>query len=205
MTTFYRSLSDTLASPAVFPDRCVGCGRPKEAESRLLLKRLVTRGRQGKQQTVTWESAIPHCQRCARTTQTVFLAGCVPFVVGLLGVGLLVMALVTAGALRLGLDEVGQPNNANALIVGAFAGLLAGVAGGFVAELAARLVLLPFLGPALLRAPLLTAQLLSDSDYVAGLSGKLSPDGSRVTLAFTQPEIAREFGTLNAGVWTRPA
>lgn len=202
MTTFHRPLPPANdSSSAIFPQRCVGCSRPPETESRLVLKRLVARNTRSNPQPVTWESGIPHCRRCARATQTVFLAGCLPFVLGLLGVGLAAFALVAFGAAWLGLDNYGQLNNANSLVLGAAAGLLAGLLGGFVFELAARLLLLPFLGPTLLRAPLFAAQMLTDVDYVAGLSGRLKANGTRVELTFTQPEIAREFGSLNAGAW----
>jgi hypothetical protein len=58
-------------------------------------------------------------------------------------------------------------------------------------------VLLPFLGPALLRAPLLAVQFLGDSDYVAGLTGKLNADGSRLELRFARDDAAGAFATVN--------
>ena len=61
---------------------------------------------------------------------------------------------------------------------------------------------LPFLGPALLRAPLLAAQMLSDSDYVAGLSARLSADGSRLELRFAREAAARGFAAVNRDVGT---
>lgn len=183
------------ARPLAFPDRCACCGRPKAAESTLLLKRLVMRGR--KQQQLTVRHQIPHCHDCARSTKAVFLAGCIPFVLGVIVVGGLAFAVTALKASALGLDTVGRPVNANSLVVGAAAGLLAGVVGGFLFEVLARVILLPVFGRALLRAPLLAAQLISDADYVAGVTARLTPDASRLRLIFANDDIAAEFKILN--------
>jgi hypothetical protein len=127
-----------------------------------------------------------------------FLAGCLPFGLGAALLGIAVFSVVTLGANVLGLDQYGAPNNVNSLVLGAAAGLVAAVVGGFLFEVVARLLLLPIFGAALLRTPLLAAQLISDSDYVAGLSGKLAADGSRFQFTFANDEIAREFEALNA-------
>jgi hypothetical protein len=96
-----------------------------------------------------------------------------------------------------GLDEADVEEFWPSLLVGAAAGLLFGVIGAFAAELLSRLVLLPFFGRELLAAPLLTAQMIGDSDYVAGLAGKLSPDGRWVELRFSDEAQARAFAALN--------
>jgi hypothetical protein len=173
----------------------VGCGAAPVTESRMLLQKLVPRGQQQEQVSLTLQ--VPHCQRCARTTKSVFMAGCVPFVGGGLLVGLAVFVLVFILAARAGLDEIVDGEEWPSLILGGGAALLAGVVAGFVFEVAARLVLLPVLGPALLRAPLLAAQLLSDSDYVAGLSAKLNRDATQLELRFEQDEAARAFAAAN--------
>jgi hypothetical protein len=78
-----------------------------------------------------------------------------------------------------------------------FAGLLAGIAGGLLFEVLARIILVPFLGTRLLRAPLMAMQLLRDSDYVVGLYGKLNREGTICELNFTNDEVAHEFEALN--------
>jgi hypothetical protein len=195
MSAAFQLPLPTAASPAVFPDRCVNCGAPREASSRMLLKRLVMRGQ--RQVEVSWPGEIPHCQRCARATQSVFLAGCVPFALGFIMVGLVAFGAAFYWASVVGLDEMGDGDTPNSLILGAAAGLFAGLAGALVFELAARIVLIPLFGSALLRAPLLSMQLISDSDYVAGLTGRLTPDGAALQLKFANDAIAREFQTLN--------
>jgi hypothetical protein len=179
----------------VFPQRCVCCGAAKETESTLALTRVVTRG--SRQEPYTLKYQIPHCARCARSTKSVFLAGCIPFVLGLLLVGIGVFLLVAFGAALWGLDDYGKPHNSNSLVLGAAAGLFAGIAGGFLFELLARLLLLPLLGTGLWSAPLLAFQLLTDSDYVAGVKGRLESDGLNIHLTFLNDDIAREFASLN--------
>jgi hypothetical protein len=193
--SFQIPLPTDSQNPLVFPDRCVCCGAPRQAESTLFINRLATRGK--KQVRVSAKYQIPHCDRCARSTKTVFLASLIPFGLGILAVGGFVFVVVAFGATVLGLDNYGQPNNANSLILGAAVGLVAGLFGGFLFEVIARVVLLPIFGRALLQAPLLAAQLLNDSDYVAGLTGKPDQDATHLQLTFSNDEIAREFATLN--------
>jgi hypothetical protein len=142
-------------SPPAFPNRCVNCGAAREAESRLTLKRLVMRGQ--RQVEVSWQADIPHCLRCARATKSVFLAGCIPFVLGFILVGLVAFGAAVYGASAIGLDEMGDGDSPNSLVLGAAAGLFGGLIGAVVFELAARIVLIPLLGLAVLRAPLLAA------------------------------------------------
>jgi len=194
--TFQIPIPAEGQSPITFPNRCVSCGAPRQAESTLQINRLVQRGKQ--QVQVSAKYPVPHCERCARSTKAVFLAGCIPYVLGFLLVGGLAFIVITFGASLLGLDEYGQPNNANSLILGAAVGLVAGLVGGFIFELGARIVLLPVFGRALLQAPLLASQFVNDSDYVAGLKAKPDPKTTQIQLTFTNDEIASEFQALNA-------
>ncbi len=154
----------------VFPERCAGCGAPPATTSKLVITRLVE-GQSGAQRPVTIAWPVPHCAVCARATKAVFLAGFVPFALGFLVAGVAAFVLVGWQSLVWGVDDgptAGPPRTPAALVLGALSGLLAGIAGGFVFELAARAVLLPVLGRALWRAPLLVPSLLTDADRVAG-------------------------------------
>ena len=142
--TFQMPFSPDPPHPVVFPNRCICCGATREAESTLALSRQVTRGE--RQEAVILKYQVPHCRRCASSTKAVFLAGCIPFVLGLLVVGLAVFLVVAFGASILGLDDYGKPNNANSLVLGAAAGLFAGIVGGFLFEVMARIILLPVMG-----------------------------------------------------------
>jgi hypothetical protein len=160
----------------------------------------VTRGQ--RQESATLNLSIPHCARCALATKNVFLAGFVPFLLGFILAGLAAFAAVFFGVSVLGWDD--GPTQPGAwppsLVLGALAGLLAGFAGGFAFELAARVILIPIFGRALFGAPLLAAQFLRDSDYVAGVTGRLAADGSHVYLTLSNDEMAREFAALNSAV-----
>jgi hypothetical protein len=69
--------------------------------------------------------------------------------------------------------------------------------GGFVFELLARVLLLPIMGMALLRAPLLVPTFFTDVDHIAGLTMRPNAD-STVTLTFSNNDIGREFEAANA-------
>lgn len=193
---FHMPLTAARTWGGAFPDRCIACGGAKEAESTLALSRLVARG--GRQKEVSLRLQVPHCARCARVTKSVFLAGCIPFALGFGLVGAASFLLAAYGATVLGLEEHGTQGQSPSLVLGAAAGLFAGLAGGFLFELLGRLLLFPFYGRALLSAPTLGRQLLTDTDYVAGLTGRLDPAGTELTLQFLNEEIASEFARLNA-------
>jgi hypothetical protein len=196
--TFHIPISAKGQSLINFPNRCVCCGAPKQSESTLAINRLVMRGQRQEQISVKYQ--IPHCQACARSTQAIFLVGCIPFVLGMLFIGGVAFVWVALGASILGLDNYGQPVNANSLVLGAAVGLFAGLIGGFFFEVMARVLLLPIFGKALLQAPLLAAQVINDSDYVAGLRGKLNPSATQLQLTFSNDEVAHEFRAMNVAV-----
>lgn len=199
MSTTFQIPIPAKGQPALsFPGRCVCCGAPQQAESTLAVNRLAHSGKKQTRTSIKYQ--VPHCAKCARSTKAVFLAGLIPFGLGFFTVGGLTLIAITLTSMKLGLDEVGLPNNANSLVLGAFVGLFAGLIGAFVFELAARIVLLPFFGQALLRAPLLAVQILSDADSVAGLTARLDPQTMQLALTFFNEELAAEFALLNTAV-----
>jgi ribosomal protein S14 len=177
------------------PRRCVSCGAPQTTESTLALSRLVMR--KNRQVPLEFRLGVPHCEACARATKSLFLIGLIPALLGFLLAGGAVFVAVVYGAWTIGLDEYARPQDTPSLVLGAFFGLLAGIVGGLLFELVVRLVLLPFLGRAMLRSPLLVVQLLADSDYVAGLRGAFSKNGESLLLTFENSVIAQEFAELN--------
>jgi hypothetical protein len=185
------------APSLTFPARCVSCAKAAETTSRLMIVKNIARRKGGGQQTVRIQFDVPHCAGCVRATKTVFLAGLIPFGLGFLLVGGSAFFVVGISSALWGIDDVGRPGNANSLALGAAAGLFGGIAGGFVFELAARLLLLPFMGRALLRAPLLVPTFFTDADYIAGLTARPNADFT-LTLTFANSEIAREFEAANA-------
>ncbi len=186
-----------LAPELTFPARCVSCAERAETTSRLMIVRNVpTRSGRG-QKTVRIQFDVPHCAACARSTKAVFLAGLIPFALGFLLAGGAAFIVTGMWAARSGLDDSGRPANSNSLVVGAAAGLIGGIAGGFLFEVVARVLLLPIMGMALLRAPLLVPSFFTDSDYIAGLTARPNADFT-LTLTFANAEIAREFEAANA-------
>jgi hypothetical protein len=181
-----------------FPARCVSCAKAAETTSRLAIAKNMARPKGRGQQTVRIQFDVPHCAVCARVTKAVFLAGLIPFSLGFLLVGGAAFVTVGMWAALLGLDDVGQPSNANSLVLGAAAGLIGGIAAGFLFELLARLLLLPIMGLALLRAPLLVPTFFTDNDHISGLTARPNPDFT-LTLTFDNPEIAHEFEAANSG------
>jgi hypothetical protein len=202
-TSYNVPIPDGVSPKLTFPSRCVSCAKAEETTSRLMIvKNMERRGKRGGrgrggQQTVRIQFDVPHCAACARATKAVFLAGLIPFGLGFLLAGGAAFVVVGLSSARSGIDDMGQPGNANSLVLGAAAGLFGGIAGGFVFELLARLLLLPIMGSALLRAPLLVPTFFTDADHIAGLTARPNADFT-LTLTFANSEIAREFEAINA-------
>lgn len=178
-----------------FPNRCVCCGAPHHADSTLGVSRVVQRKR--RQEPVVLRYAVPHCDKCHRGTKSVFLAGLLPFLAGFVLLGGAAFVLAAFYASALGIDRNSVPGSANSLVVGAAAGMMIGLVGAFLFEGAARLLLLPFFGQALWQAPMLMTQFIQDTDYIAGLRGKLDPEAKHLLLTFNNDELAAEFARLN--------
>lgn len=192
------SVSVVPDRPPVFGDRCVGCGASPVATSNLAMARLVPRAR-GRQEAVSLTWPVPHCAACARATKAVFLAQFVPFALGFLAAGGAALAATWYGATRAGIDEVGAPNprTPNSWVLAGAAGLAGGIAGGFVAELVARVLLLPVFGAALWRAPLFVPSLFTDTDRVAGVTARPDATMATVTLRFDRDDAAVAFVAAN--------
>jgi hypothetical protein len=177
----------------IFPDRCLSCGAPREAESRLVVTKLVLR--EGRQVPLAFRYDVPHCLRCARATRAMFLSSLIPMLRAFVGVG--VWAFLRAYPYGDALAGLGPANVYADLTIAAAAGLVFGIAAAFTADLAARILRLPFFGRALLRGPSFVTQFLEDSDYVAGLKGTPGKDGRSLTVRFDNDDIAAEFAALN--------
>lgn len=196
--SFVVDVASDGRAPAL-PDACVACAAPATTTSTLALERLVATPRGGQvRRALRW--AVPHCETCARLTKSTFLAGFVPFAIGFVVVGAASFMAAAWGTIVTGLDDASTqaaPRTPASLVLGGLAGLVGGVAGGFVAELIGRLVLLPFLGRALLQTPLLVPSLFTDADHVAGLTATPDTALETVVLRFTNGAVAGQFAQLN--------
>lgn len=194
-TSFQLPLESGKPGQIRFPDCCVCCGAPQQANSTLTVSRLVMRKQ--RQEAVTYQYAVPHCEKCHRGTKAVFVASLLPFLAGFLLAGGLAYILVTVYTMDLGIDRNHIQGINNSSIAGAAAGLLVGLVSAFLFEGLARLILRPFFGPSLWQAPMLITQFFQDADYVAGLLGRLDTKGTQVRLTFKNNEIANAFKKLN--------
>lgn len=198
-----RSMSQSFNLPLTsghpdqirFPDRCICCGKLRQADSTMIVSRLVMR--EGQQEAVLLRYTIPHCEKCHRSTKAIFLAGFLPFLAGFVLLGGAAFVVMTFYANALGIDQNSIPGSSNSLILGAGAGLAVGFVSGFLCEVMARILLLPFLGRGLWQAPLMITQFIHDADYMAGLSGKLDSTALNLQLTFTNDVLAHEFAALN--------
>lgn len=183
--------------PPSFDGRCVGCGAPAATTSTLAIQKLVPNAR-GTQEAHGVKWPVPHCAACAALTTSTFLAAFVPFAIGFLVAGGLAFAVVGLKVLAIGLDDgTPSPRTPASLVLGALAGLVAGLAGGFVLELAARIVLTPWFGRALWRLPLLVPSFFTDGDAVVGLAGTPNADVTVITLRFDRDDAAEAFLAAN--------
>jgi hypothetical protein len=202
-TSFEIPIAANGSCEVRFPPRCVSCAAAPTTTSGVQLAKLVMQKK--RQVPLKVQLQVPHCQSCARASMSLFWLGLLPSLLGFLLVGGLVFVATVIGASWLGLDNYGRPQDTPSLVLGAFFGLLAGLLGGLVAELLTRVVLLPWMGRSMLRAPLFVVQLLSDSDYVAGLSVALKQPNTHLTLNFENELVAAEFADLQAAAGSVPS
>lgn len=170
-----------------FPDRCVNCSQPK-AE---LLGLSLDLGTQAK--IANLQMQVPMCKACADKERRVAMVTLIPFLVAGLLIGIAVLVPVALVA--------PEGNTIRTLtfplVLGAFAGLIAGILGGSLVEFVVKMLATPFYGKLLLQRPLTAVSLFSARDDLIGLSARLSSTDQTLQLIFENDEIAREFAQLN--------
>lgn len=190
MITVELPVKDPKKPPKLtFPNRCVNCGKPK---AKMLPVKLNT-GAQKRGQMIQLEMGVPFCAECAAkenrianvTWMPFFIAGLLAFVIVFIPVLLLSPAGGTAQTLAL------------PYVLGATAGLLAGVIVGTLVEFALKMLFAPAYGKLLLKRPLTVFSVFSDSENLIGLSTRFAENRKRLNLSFENDEIAREFVALN--------
>jgi predicted lysophospholipase L1 biosynthesis ABC-type transport system permease subunit len=184
----------------IFPDRCVCCGKPKEAETAVKVSRLIQEKRSQVNRSASLQ--VPLCFRCKRTDQRIFLLSLGSFVLGLAGVGVACFLLLSYWDTRLGIMSSlgantipGNPGTGVLIILSI--SFIVGVGGGFLLEAILKALLIPFVGKALYYAPIMAIQLLGDVEYTAGLQARLSKDAKSIQLRFFNDNVASDFGALN--------
>ncbi|MFZ5809507.1 MAG: hypothetical protein ACOY16_09540 [Chloroflexota bacterium] len=192
MFVFSIPISDPKNPPAVkFPPRCVHCGlSPAE-----FLPLKIPMGVEKRSQPVMLELNVPLCAEGAKRERGIVKVTLIPFMLGGLLIGL--AAFVFAWLLTPEPPMQTVQTRSFDLVIGAFVGLIAGIIGGSLVELAFKLLFASLYGKLLLKRPLTALEILSDTENVLGFSAALSKDKKQLKLTFEHEEIGKEFQRLN--------
>jgi hypothetical protein len=180
-----------LKKPPVlkFTEYCVNCGRPKETTLGITLNM----GVQVKGQAVTMKLTIPMCNVCAEKERSVAKVTLIPFMIAGFVIGVIVFIPVALIAPEGTTSQtLGFP-----LVLGGFAGLIAGILGGSMVEFLVKILAMPVYGRLLARRPLTILGFLTESDQLVGISARFIREPKIVQLEFENEKIAREFAQLN--------
>ena len=189
MTTVDIPVNDRKSPPKLlFPDRCVNCGKPKE---RCLPVKLST-GVQKRGQMVHLEMEVPLCKECLAKENKIGNLTWIPFFV----TGLLVCVIVFVPVWLVAPVGIGQAS-LFPYVLGAFIGVLAGIAAGSLVEFGLKLMFAPAYGRLLTKRPLTVVSVFSDSEDLIGLSARFAGNKEILKLNFENDEIAHEFIALN--------
>lgn len=160
-------------------------------ERRLPLK--LSTGAQKRGQMVQLEMDVPLCSECLAKENKIGNITWIPFFI----VSLLVCAIVFVPVWLLAPEGgVGQ-NYQFPYVLGAFVGMLAGIAAASLVEFGLKMMLAPVYGKLLTKRPLTVVSVFSDSDDLIGLSAWFTEKKEKLRLTFENDETAREFIALN--------
>ena len=155
-----------LKQPPVFkfPERCVNCGKPKETTLGITLNM----GVQKRIRSVTMQLTVPMCNACAEKERSVAKVTLIPFMIAGFVIGVIVFVPVAFIAPEgTSSQTLGFP-----LVLGGFAGLIAGIIGGTVVEFFVKMLAVPIYGKLLARRPLTIVGFLAESDELIGISAR---------------------------------
>ncbi len=190
MITVELPLKDPKKPPKLsFPDRCVNCGKPK---ARTWPVKLST-GAQKRGQMIQLEMNVLLCGECAAKENKIGNVTWIPFFV----TGLLAGVIAFIPVWLLSPEGTTTQTLALPYVLGAAAGLLAGVIIGTLVEFGLKILFAPAYGKLLLKRPLTVFSVFNDSEDLIGLSTRYADGRKRLSLSFENDEIAREFLTLN--------
>jgi hypothetical protein len=181
-----------LKKPPVFkfPERCTNCGKQKETTLGITLNMGVRK----RNRTVTMQLTVSMCNACAEKERSIAKVTLIPFMIAGFVIGMVVLvpvAFITPEGTTS--QTIGFP-----LVVGAFAGLIAGIVGGTLVEFFVKILAVPVYGKLLVRRPFTVIGFLAESDELIGISARFLREKKTVRLEFENEEIAREFTQLNS-------
>ena len=190
MITVELPVKDPKKPPKLtFPDRCVNCGKPKV---KALPVKLST-GAQKRGQMIQLEMDVPLCAECAAKENKIANVTWLPFFI----TGLLACAIVFVPVWLLSPEGTTTQTLALPYVLGASAGLLAGVIIGTLVEFGLKILFAPAYGKLLLKRPLTVFSVFNDSEDLIGFSTRFADGRKKLNLSFENDEIAREFIALN--------
>lgn len=190
MITIDIPIQDKKNPPALkFPERCVHCGKPKQAVMPLKLNMAVEKRGQG----VLMDLPVPLCADCERKERRVTNVTLLPFTIA----GLLICGIVFIPVWLITPDGTTAQTIGFAPLMGVFVGMIGGLIGGTVVEFGLKFLFAPAYGRLLLKRPLTVFSLFNDSEDVIGLSAKFTDGKQSLKMTFENDEIGREFENLN--------
>ncbi|RPJ22425.1 MAG: hypothetical protein EHM33_23575 [Chloroflexi bacterium] len=172
-----------------FPEGCVNCGKPK---AKTLPVKLNT-GAQKRGQMIQLEMDVPLCAECAAKENRIGNVTWIPFFVA----GLLACGVAFVPVWLLSPEGTTTQTLAMPYVLGAAAGLFAGITIGTLVEFVLKMLFAPAYGKLLLTRPLTILAVFNDSQDLIGLSTRFAEGRKRLKLSFESDEIAREFLELN--------
>ncbi len=172
-----------------FPPRCVRCGNAQET----MMKISLNMGVQKKSGTVMMDNVVPMCKACAEKERSIAKVTLIPFFLA----GLITFVIVFIPVWFITPDGTSSQTLGFSIVVGAFAGIIAGLIGGSLVEFGLKFAFAPVYGQLLIKRPLTIFSLFNDSEDVVGLSFKFGGQKKSLKLIFENEDIAREFISLN--------
>ena len=190
MITAEIPIKDPKNPPVLkFPEQCVNCGKPSGRKMPLKLNT----GAQKRGQMIQLEIDVPLCAECAQKEDKIANVTWLPFFI----VGLLACVVAFIPVWLFSPEGTTTQTLALPYVLGATAGLVAGVIIGTLVEIALKFLFAPAYGQLLLKRPLTVFMVFADVEQVIGLTAKLSKDKKLLQLSIEHDEVAREFERLN--------
>ena len=190
MITVDIPIKDPKKPPKLnFPDRCVNCSKPKARTWQIKL----STGAQKRGQMVQMEFDVPLCAECITKENKIGNLTWIPFFL----VGLLVCAVVFVPVWLLSPEGTTPHTYEFQYVLGAFAGMIAGIVVGTLVEFGLKVLLAPAYGSLLLKRPLTVFSVFNDSQDLIGLSTRFADNRKNLKITFENDEYAREFVLLN--------
>ena len=179
-------------SKLTFPDRCVNCGKPKARTWPLKLNT----GVQKHGQTVQLKIDVPMCAECVAKENKIGNVTWMPFFLA----GLLACVIAFIPVWLLSPEGTTTQTLAMPFVLGAAAGLFAGISVGTLVEFGLKVLFAPKYGKLLLKRPLTVFSVFNDSEDLIGISTRFTENKKLLKLIFENDEIGKEFATLNQSV-----